>query len=205
MKKIVALTLIFLLTISCKSREKENPKTLGEKNQTFYLDRLSFNENKEVLLSNVEYVIGNVDDNVILYNINTPENILLNIGNTHIIFDYMQFWVNKKTNKFIFLELEAETDENKIEEVIKSLNQSFKMVDLTNKERLEENISDENTFMYHRNYLYKSSDVYVHLETIEFKDKKEKDRIRLNFYSYPYDNLLIELNQIDEIYTNDDK
>ncbi|GIJ93226.1 hypothetical protein CAPN001_06360 [Capnocytophaga stomatis] len=202
MKKILVLTLSFLLIMSCKSQQKENPKGLGEKNQIFYLDRLSFNENKEVLLSNVEYVIGNVDDKVILYNINTPENILLNIGSTNIIFDYMQFWVNKRTNKFIFLELEAETDENKIKEIIKSLNQSFKMVDLTNKERLEEDISDENTFMYHKNYLYKSNDVYIHLETIEFKDKKEKDRIRLNFYSYPYDKILLELNQINEKITN---
>ncbi|MFK8281921.1 hypothetical protein [Capnocytophaga cynodegmi] len=102
MKKILVLTLSFLLIMSCKSQQKENPKGLDEKNQIFYLDRLSFNENKEVLLSNVEYVIGNVGDKVILYNINTPENILLNIGNTNIIFDYMQFWVNKKNKQIYF-------------------------------------------------------------------------------------------------------
>ncbi|EKB57719.1 hypothetical protein [Bergeyella zoohelcum] len=196
MRKIFILTLSFFLIISCKTQEKENPKTLGEKNQIFYLDRFSFNENKDVLLSNVEYVIGNINDKLILYNISTPENIVLNIDNTGVAFDYMQFWVNKKTDKFIFLELEAEADEDKIQEVIKSLNQSFKMIDLTDKERLKEDISDKNTFFYHKNYLYKSSNVYAYLETIEFKDKKEKDRIRLNFYSYPYDKILIELNKI---------
>ncbi|WP_128414344.1 hypothetical protein [Chryseobacterium sp. Leaf394] len=36
------------------------------------------------------------------------------------------------------------------------------------------------------------------METIEFKDKREQDRIRLNFYSYPYDNILIESNQISD-------
>ncbi|ATA88513.1 hypothetical protein CGC58_01430 [Capnocytophaga stomatis] len=188
--------------MSCKSQEKENPKTLGEKNQIYYLDRLSFNENKDVLLSNVGYVMGDFSDKAILYNINSPENILLNIGSTNIIFDYMQFWADKKTNKLILLELEAEADEDKIKEVIKSLNQSFKMVDLTDEEMLKEDISDKNTFMYHKNYLYKSDNIYVHLEIIEFKDKKEKDRIRLNFYSYPYDKILIELNQINEKITN---
>lgn len=198
MKKILLLTLSFLLIISCKSQEKENPKILGEKNQIFYLDRLSFNENKDILLSNVKYVIGNINDKAILYNINTPENIILNIGSTNVIFDYMQFWVNKKTNKFIFLELEAEADENKTKEILKNLSQSFKMIDLTDKEILKEDIADKNTFMFHKNYLFKSSNVYVNIETIEFKDKKEKDRIRLNFYSYPYDKILIESNQISE-------
>ncbi|WP_157909174.1 hypothetical protein [Capnocytophaga stomatis] len=202
MKRILVLTLSLLLMMSCKSQEKENPKTLGEKNQIYYLDRLSFNENKDVLLSNVGYVMGDFSDKAILYNINSPENILLNIGSTNIIFDYMQFWADKKTNKLILLELEAEADEDKIKEVIKSLNQSFKMVDLTDEEMLKEDISDKNTFMYHKNYLYKSDNIYVHLEIIEFKDKKEKDRIRLNFYSYPYDKILIELNQINEKITN---
>jgi len=198
MKKILLLTLSFLLILSCKSQEKENPKILGEKNQIFYLDRLSFNENKDILLSNVKYVIGNINDKAILYNINTPENIILNIGSTNVIFDYMQFWVNKKTNKFIFLELEAEADENKTKEILKNLNRSFKMINLTDKEILKEDIADKNTFIYHKNYLFKSSSVYVNLETIEFRDKKEKDRIRLNFYSYPYDKILIESNQISE-------
>ena len=40
--------------------------------------------------------------------------------------------------------------------------------------------------------------MYINLETIEFKDKKEQNRIRLNFYSYPYDDILIESNQISD-------
>lgn len=198
MKKILLLTLSVLLIISCKSQEKENPKKLGEKDQTFYLDRLSFNENKDVLFSNVKYVVGNINDKAILYNINNPENIILNIGSTNVRFDYMQFWVNKITNKFIFLELEAEADVNKTNDIIKNLNQLFKMIDLTDKEILKQDIADKNTFMYHKNYLFKSNNIYISLETIEFKDKREQNRIRLNFYSYPYDNILIESNQISD-------
>ncbi len=36
------------------------------------------------------------------------------------------------------------------------------------------------------------------METITFKDKKEKNKVRLNFYRYPFDNLLIKLNQVSE-------
>ncbi|KQS90064.1 hypothetical protein [Chryseobacterium sp. Leaf394] len=84
------------MIISCKSQEKENPKALGKKDQKFYLDRLSFNESKDVLFSNVKYVTGNINDKATLYNINNPENISLNIGDVNIIFDYRQFWINKK-------------------------------------------------------------------------------------------------------------
>ncbi|MBD8083099.1 hypothetical protein [Chryseobacterium caseinilyticum] len=94
--------------------------------------------------------------------------------------------------------MEAEADENKTSDIIKNLSESFKKIDLTDKEILEEDISDKNTFMYHKNYLFKSSNMYINLETIEFKDKKEQNRIRLNFYSYPYDDILIESNQISD-------
>ncbi|MGU3373948.1 hypothetical protein [Chryseobacterium sp. M5A1_1a] len=196
MKKILLIGLSFLFIISCKSQDKENPKKLGEKNNTFYLDRITFKENKDTLLSGVKYVIGNINDKATLYNINDPEKILVKIGSCDIKFDYMQFWTNKSTNKFILLELEAESDDNKNKEIIENLKKSFKMVDLTDKEILKEDIRDPNTFLYHKSYLFKSSDVYVFMKSITFKDKKEKDRIFLNFYSYPYDSVLIETEQV---------
>ena len=72
------------------------------------------------------------------------------------------------------------------------------MIDLTDKERLNEDIKDKKTYLYHKSYLFKSAKVYVFMETITFKDKKEKNKVRLNFYRYPFDNLLIELNQVSE-------
>lgn len=196
MKKILLIAIGFLFIISCKSQDKENPKKLGEKNNAFYLDRMTFKENKDVLLSGVKYVMGNVNDKATLYNISSPEKILVKIGNCDVEFDYMQFWTNKSTNKFILLELEAESDDNKNKQIIENLKKSFTMVDLTDKELLKEDIGNPNAFLYHKSYLFKSSEMYVYMKTTTFKDKKEKDRVLLNFYSYPYDNVLIDTEQI---------
>lgn len=183
---------------SCKSQEKENPKILGNKYGTFNLDRVTFKENKDFLLSKVKYVLGNINNKVNLYNIDKPETLLLKIGDLDVKFDYLQFWLNKKTNNFIFIESEAKSNETKNQEIIKNLEKSFKMIDLTDKERLKEDKKDKNTFIYHTSYLFKSANVYVYMETITFKDKKDKDNVSLNFYSYPFDKTLIESDQVSQ-------
>jgi hypothetical protein len=195
MIRVFLILLSIFFVTSCKS--KQNPKYIGKDDGTFYLDHLTFNENKDSLLSHTKYVLGSINDKVNVFNIDKPETLALKIGSTGVRFDYLQFWVNKETNKFIFLESEAESNEAKNQEIINNLKQSFKMIDLTDKERLSEDIKDRKTYLYHKSYLFKSAKVYVYMETITFKDKKEKNKVRLNFYSYPFASLLIELNQIN--------
>ncbi len=98
------------------------------------------------MLSHTKHVVISINDKVNSYHINTPEALVLKIGNADVKFDYLQFWVNKNTNKFIFLESEVESNETKNQEIIKNLKQTFKMIDLTDKERLNEDIKDKKPF-----------------------------------------------------------
>ncbi|AMO19110.1 hypothetical protein V8245_13885 [Flavobacterium columnare] len=196
--RIVIIIVSFLNITICKSQEKENPKYLEKKDSTFYIDKITFKENKDTLFSKITHVLGNINDKVYLYNIDSPENISTNIGNTNIKFDYMQFWIKKNTNNLFFLELEAYSDDKKNQNIINSFDKRFKKIDLTDKKKLKKDIEDINTFMYYKNYLFKSVDIYFYLETITFKKKKEKNRIRLYVYKYPFDSILIELNQIND-------
>ncbi|OWP87420.1 hypothetical protein BWK60_03870, partial [Flavobacterium covae] len=180
--RIVIIIVSFLNITICKSQEKENPKYLEKKDNTFYIDKITFKENKDTLFSKITHVLGNINDKVYLYNIDSPENISTNIGNTNIKFDYMQFWIKKNTNNLFFLELEAYSDDKKNQNIINSFDKRFKKIDLTDKKKLKKDIEDINTFMYYKNYLFKSVDIYFYLETITFKKKKEKNRIRLYVY-----------------------
>ncbi|QYS86902.1 hypothetical protein JJC03_02535 [Flavobacterium oreochromis] len=195
--RIIIGIICFLYISDCKSQYQENLKYLEKKSNPFYIDKITFKENKDTLFSSVTYILANINNKVNLYNIDFPENILTNIGSINLRFDYMQFWVNQKTDNLIFLELQADSNEKMNEDIIKNFDKNFKRVELTDKKILDKEIKDINTFMYHKRYLFKSSDIYFYLDTITFKDKKEEGRIHLYVYKYPFDSILIELNQIN--------
>ncbi|HEX8576794.1 MAG TPA: hypothetical protein VF677_10925 [Flavobacterium sp.] len=156
------------------------------------MEYFHLNNIKNNILSKAEYTTTSYKAKFDLHRINDPEKFPVDFNGKKMLFDYMVIWEKKENKETVLIEFEGNTDKQNNNDIIKFLARNFQKVDLDSKKRLKELIEAPSVFFYHKNQLFKSDDVYIFMETINFKDKKEKNRINLYFYKYPYDRSLLE-------------
>ncbi|POR18458.1 hypothetical protein BWK58_14675 [Flavobacterium columnare] len=181
-----------MIIFSCNSQNKKNQYQSDKNAEYFQLNNI-----KDSLLSKAEYTTTQYKKEFNLYRINYPEKFPVQFDREKMLFDYIVIWEEKNNKEIVLIEFEGDIDalnNNKINDL---LTKNFQKIDLDSKKRLKEFIEDPTVFFYHKNDLFKSNDVYVFMETINFKDKKEKNRINLYFYKYPFDRFLLEQNLIN--------
>lgn len=127
--KLLLAAICMLFVYSCKSQEKENPKTLG--NQDFHLERMTFQENPVVLFGKNKYYRTSVKDDQnkdIAYNyiISKKENgpVKVSLGSRDVSKDKFDFKADQN-NKLIGASVSFTSKENVKENIIKDLDKIF--------------------------------------------------------------------------------
>lgn len=137
---------IFVLSVySCKSQEKENPKTLGSSN--FDIEKITFHENIDTLFGASKYYKTSIKDidSDIAYNYiiskKQNENIKVSLGNTDISSYKYDFKVSKN-NEIIGVSTSFVLKENIKDKIINDIDNQYK------------------TFKVNLNQLYDNPSVY---------------------------------------------
>lgn len=161
-KFLLAITCI-LFVYSCKSQEKENPKTLGSNN--FDLEKISFSEDPTTLFGKNKYYKTSIkDDNNgdIAYNyiISKKENpdVKVSLGSTDISKYKYDFKVSKD-NKIIGVTTSFTTSEDLKDKIIKDLENQF------SKNRVDINQIYDNPSIYR----WQTPDKIIHFTYSEFE------------------------------------
>ncbi|EJL74649.1 hypothetical protein [Chryseobacterium populi] len=121
---------IFVLSVySCKSQEKENPKTLGSSN--FDIEKITFHENIDTLFGTNKYYKTSIkdSDSDISYNYiiskKQNENIRVSLGNTDISSYKYDFKVSKN-NEIIGVSTSFVLKENIKDKIINDIDRQYK-------------------------------------------------------------------------------
>ncbi|WP_415324826.1 hypothetical protein [Chryseobacterium sp. MMS23-Vi53] len=161
--KFLFAIICVLFVYSCKSQEKENPKTLGSSN--FDLEKISFNEDPTTLFGKNKYYKTSIkDDNNsdIAYNyiISKKENphVKVSLGNTDISKYKYDFKVSKD-NKIIGVTTSFTTSEDLKDKIIKDLESQF------SKNRVDINQIYDNPSIYR----WQTPDKIIHFTYSEFE------------------------------------
>ncbi|MCH4831965.1 MULTISPECIES: hypothetical protein [Flavobacterium] len=186
--KTILIIFFCSITFSCNSQNKEE--------QYKNIEHFQLNNIKDSILSKAEYTTTQYKREFDLHRINYPEKFPVQFNGEKMLFDYIVIWEKKITKEIVLIEFEGdiEAHNNKINIF---LTNNFEKIDLDSKKRLKEFIEDPNVFFYSKNQLFKSDNIYIFMETINFKEKKKKNRINLYFYKYPFDKFLINQNLIN--------
>ncbi|MEY8758273.1 hypothetical protein [Chryseobacterium tongliaoense] len=122
--------IIFVLSVySCKSQEKENPKTLGSSN--FDIEKITFHENTDTLFGANKYYKTSIkdSDSDIAYNYiiskKQNENIKVSLGNTDISSYKYDFKVSKN-NEIIGVSTSFVLKENIKDKIINDIDNQYK-------------------------------------------------------------------------------
>ncbi|HEX8576781.1 MAG TPA: hypothetical protein VF677_10860 [Flavobacterium sp.] len=193
----IAIVIFCFLFISCESQDKENPKYLGKEFGIFKIDRVSFNEDKDVLFSKVDIYMTDTENKINTYTIKDSKNLALQLGGIDIKTNQLQWSINSQLNKISKIELQIFDSNKDCKKILKGLENNYQKLDLTDRESI--NRSKKFNFgSYVYTYLFKDNTKYIIVDHVIYDEKEENDLLQIKIYKYPFDKDLIEEHQVDK-------